>query len=235
MLAKMQGKLPFGHFENLIRSRFLQAFTQRVQKKLALEEVLAVEHFDQIVGTVKVLSMKKDEDQEEGEARSGLDRPNIALKLGRLLMSTSQIVLSEALKSKDNKSIDDCQKFQELIHMNWGILVGKPAYRGLKRLEVTRKRVIPDPSDILKFEEKSTEILKRAIREFQEKGSQTNFVRLSEITLARIIFFNKRRVGEASKLTLEQFKNRVRSCPCEVENRSKAEHVLLNRLANLII
>lgn len=138
--------------------------------------------------------------------------PSVGIKIGHTLRKCCQIVKGQAIETSDKELAEDARQFEDLCEMDWTEEITHSAKRQLyerKRNAVKRLPLSEDTKKIVDF-------LKKEIAE-KKKNLSTNidnisvvWRNLSELVLAYLIIFNRRRQGEVSKVQLQEFKNAKR-------------------------
>jgi hypothetical protein len=130
--------------------------------------------------------------------------PSLALKMGHLLKKAAQIVKGKAVEIEDPETERKANGFLHLYETRWASEVSSHALRTLNNSKRNKKAVLPNSQEIAQF----SRFLKNAQETQFEKlkaGDIGAYQELQEIVLAKLICFNRRRQGEVSKMTLEDF------------------------------
>jgi len=151
------------------------------------------EHFDNVISSVHCLTGKG----------KNITTPSRALKIGQGLKKCCQILLGQSLRERDPALKQNVQEFLTLLNNEWSEKVSSHALRTIHTKKFNKPTDIPLTEDLVQLVKKIQEEMLTLTK--QDELDPTNFRRLSELTLARIILFNKRRTGEASRMTVEAF------------------------------
>jgi hypothetical protein len=153
------------------------------------------ELFDKVISAVHLLTGKGDE----------IKIPSLALKMGYGLKKCAQILVGESLRQRDTTARENAQGFLQLMETEWSEKVSKHALQIMAEKKYNKPEDLPLTEDLVKLVIAIREEMEQLLR--LERLDQNNFRRLSELTLARIILFNKRRTGEASSLTVKAYQD----------------------------
>ena len=156
-------------------------------------EFFKPEHFDEVVSAVHALT---------GKGKS-LKTPSLALKFGHGLNKCASIVIGQSLRKRDQASKNAAQDFLQLMHSEWSEKVSRHALETLHTIKFNKPVDLPLTEDLVKMVTKIRSEIESLV--VQEDLDEKDFRRLAELTLCRIILFNKRRSGESSEVTVKAF------------------------------
>lgn len=219
-----------GNQENLIREkvrtmarlfRKVQESTPEIQQ---FSDCFRGKYFDDVIDGVHYRTGKGDD----------IKTPSQALKIGHSLKKCCHILIGDALRKNDHARKEEVRSFLELIENEWSEKVSKHALETMENRKFNKPFSIPLTEDVVAL----ATTIKDGISELLAKKiiNEELHKRLMELTLARIIIFNKKRSGEASRLTLEQYQKAMLSKETSQVNDellsslSEAEKVLAKRL-----
>ena len=136
--------------------------------------------------------------------------PSLALKLGHSLKKCALIIKAEGLKSGDENAVNQSTKFHELCEMKWTEDVSVHAHRTLTENKRNKPKRLPLAEDILRLTSylKETSEEQRKILKEEASDSFTAWKSLNELTLTQVMLFNRRRQGEMSKMSVDDFNSR---------------------------
>lgn len=109
----------------------------------------------------------------------------------------------EEATPKKNKSL---MSFLALLDLEWSVRISSNALATLHTRPKTATELLPITSDLVKLSNYLDENIKEIIS--NEHITPEMWVKLASMTLSRVILFNKRRSGEAAKMTVEQYRLR---------------------------
>jgi len=134
--------------------------------------------------------------------------PSLALKIGHSIKKCALIVKGDAIESGLKQKAEQAEQFLQLCEMKWRERVSTHAHRTLQQGKRNKPVVLPTNADVVKM---SSFIHDTGDRELQSlkaaRGKQIRapWKKLNEVTLCHLIMFNRRRQGEVSKMTVEDF------------------------------
>ncbi len=140
--------------------------------------------------------------------------PSLALKLGGSVQKCLKLLISKALQTSNKELQDRAEALSKLFDYNWTEEVSSNALRTLNEgKRNARKGILPLANDVKLLSEylrnEAATVSKRLQNEEYSENARKDWVHLSEISLAQTILFNRRRAGEVSKMTTEDFKKRA--------------------------
>ena len=167
------------------------------------------------------------------------ETPSLAKKLGYSLKACAAIRHCEAIEDQDHGRRDELVDFIALYDMLWQREIIQPAEKTLTEMKRNTYPVMPTQNDILKLNDymraeaaKHVAFLETGHLEMngdekqQQKLIKDTCVSLSEVTLAQVICFNRRRSGEVSKMEIDDFNKKSRVSREEMLHLTKLEKVL---------
>lgn len=135
--------------------------------------------------------------------------PSLALKLGHSLKKCSKIIKGNALQSGDEGLLKKSVSFGELYEMTWCEEVSTHALRTLGEKKRNKVKLIPLTKDCQALSSHLKEFGKTAYQVLELcKSNKEAWCDLCAVSLTQVILFNRRRQGEASKMTLEDFEGK---------------------------
>jgi hypothetical protein len=146
----------------------------------------------------------------------------VALKLGHDLKKCSRLVESWATMKKptDKESIEDAKYFEQLCNSEWSDEISSKALKTVAVRRRNKVKLLPLSEDVTKLlhkylQSEITESMNLLETNCNIDGQQTEIEkywrRLASATLAQIITFNRRRSGEVSRMTVNDFHQRTKS------------------------
>ncbi|XP_041825546.1 uncharacterized protein LOC121629815 [Melanotaenia boesemani] len=115
--------------------------------------------------------------------------------------------IGHCLMTCDGKAEKKAKKFKELLDTSWSTYVSTNAHSTIEQRKWGKEDSVPLTEDIVTLQNYLRKAENEAMAELRERVSTTAYKKLSESLLAQIIVFNKKREGEASRLTLETYLN----------------------------
>jgi len=146
-------------------------------------------YFDVVIDAVHMLTGKGDD----------IKTPSHALKMGHSLKKFCHILIGEALRKNDSARKDGVHCFLELIENEWSEKVSKHALETMAKRKFNKPMGIPLTEDVVKLSTHIKDNLEQLLK--SNITNEDKHHRLMELTLARIVIFNKKRSGEPSNIT----------------------------------
>ncbi|XP_054869079.1 uncharacterized protein LOC129349540 [Amphiprion ocellaris] len=132
-------------------------------------------------------------------------KPSTAVKIGFSLKGATEAWIGHCLMRSDVKTEKKAKKFKELLENSWSTYVSTNAHSTIEQRRWDKEDNVPLTEDVVTLQNYLRKAEDEAKAELREHVSTTAYRKLSESLLAQIIVFNKKREGEASRLTLETY------------------------------
>ena len=175
-----------------------------------LSAFLTPEKFDAIVEAVRSICDFDIETNKYGV-------PSLALKLGHSLKKCALMQKASFIREGvDQKGIDE---FIKLLEMEWTDQVSRQAHSTLSEEKWNRNDLLPLTEDLLLLQKKLAAELEAGAQRLREEPTKEHHRALSDVTLARVLLFNRRRQGEMGQLTTEAFE-RAQQVPVQPDVES---------------
>ena len=206
-LYEMGGEESFSQISNKLRnvSRLLIKFRETNDVSITTAGLIDPSHWDAIIAAVKSLVK-----------RGGIENvgiPSLLLRLGRSLEALASAKRMLGIKTKNDNIVNDARKCLELHAEEWGTY-SKHALATIQAKNDRKPELLPLTKDIQNLRSFLVTEINRIIDQLENRGkegqchvSQSEFSYLQKLCLVRLITFNARRGGEASKIKLEQWIN----------------------------
>ena len=201
-------------------ARFLIAVRkQDDMKNKTLDDCISTENFRKCVKAVNELA-----EFDENTATYG--KPTLALKLGQALAKVAQIVKRNAIEVRNDDRIHSAELFAELCKSEWSDTIACQALGTLRERKRNKVNMLPLSADVQKLNQflvhsSSASMSKLQDCELTSAEIEREWRTLAEATMAHVIVFNRRRQGEVSKVTIEDY-NKKRT----VDDRSDSVDAL---------
>lgn len=180
-----------------------------------LSDYIKPDKFDKVVEAVKKTSGFPTTNEEVGVLT-----PSLALKLGYSLQKCALIIRGEALRDKDNALLEDVENFKKLMESEWEFRISHHSLATLSERKYNKVNVLPLAEDIDKLRRYIDEKVTKTSSDLKkDPKSSERWAFLAKLLLARLVMLNKRRGGEASKLTLKSYNSRpdwTQACNAEI-------------------
>jgi hypothetical protein len=134
--------------------------------------------------------------------------PSLPLKIGHSLSKCAHICRAEALIEGNNDNLQEADRFLSLYDSEWEHRISSRALSVLHTAKFNKPKYVPLAEDVkLLFEYLQHEANVYAKHIDKKTDVENNYCNLVEITLALLILFNRKRSGEAQRMTVKDFKD----------------------------
>ena len=164
-----------------------------------LADVCAPSWYKLVVSAAKKVS-------EFSPGKNEYGKPSTAVKIGFCLKGAVEVLIGEALMNDDDLAEKKAKKFLELLEKDWKNHVAVSAHQTMQEKRWNKQDDIPLTKDVVALRDHLRKIEDKAKEELTKELSLTAYKTLNETVLAQVIIFNKRREGEASRLSLHIYK-----------------------------
>lgn len=168
-----------------------------------LSDFIKPEKFDVVVSAVKNLS--------KFQVQEGVQRvatPSLSLKVGHSLKKCVSILRGQAFRRKDKDLQEDVDNFEKLLDSEWSHRVSHHSLSTLSASKFNKVEILPLADDLEKLRRSILSKISSSTQILAEQPQLEAWSQLAQATLARLVMFNKRRGGEASKMLLESYHQR---------------------------
>ena len=166
-----------------------------------LKDFLKPKHFDSLVEAARDLAMK-----EETEDSIVLKKYSVALKCGPSLNKCCVVLKGIARRNSDDQGEKEAKRLQNLIEDEWSSKVTSVALRSRKEKKRNEVILLPTPADLMKLKTHLDNEIKVAYETLKAQNDNSEcYQKLQKAILCRMIMFNRRRSGEASKIRLKDY------------------------------
>lgn len=184
------------------------------QENGQLKDFITPAGFQLIVDATKQVAGYDDETCE-------FQTPTLAVKIGHTIKLCADILEAQAIEQNDEVLETAAKGYLKLHTLRWQEEISAHAYRSLYRKKKGKVKRIPlskDVATLAKYlKDKAEDALER-LQKSEEITDKETWIELAELTLTQIILFNRRRQGEASKMTLDDFRNQQHTQDSDVVN-----------------
>ncbi|KAK9688430.1 hypothetical protein QE152_g35338 [Popillia japonica] len=172
----------------------------------SLSNCLQPQYFDVIVQATKTLCVTNI----NFAKRTEFQIPSLALKVGHSLKKCISYERGNALRSGNIKRNRELESFLSLMDMEWNIRISSNALNTLHVRKFNCTQLLPITSDLIKLNNYLEAEIKKYKAEIEKmyQPSPSCWSRFATVLLSKIVVFNKRRSGETSRMTLEQYSMR---------------------------
>lgn len=163
---------------------------------MSIEDCMKKENWDLLILSVKEVSEFNPETKSFGI-------PSLALKLGHSLKTCAEDMYFKALKDGDTVKQEVANTFLEMYKIRWSKEISKKALTTLNIIKYNRPKLLPLVEDVAKLNNFITEKCQSVL---SDSNSSDVYREFCQLCLTQIIVFNRKRSGEAERMTVSQFK-----------------------------
>ncbi|KAA0721564.1 hypothetical protein E1301_Tti019440 [Triplophysa tibetana] len=178
--------------------RFLQTL-RRISPIMSLEDSIKPRNFMTVIKAVQ-------ETAGFDTNTNSYKTPSLALKIGHSLLKVSYIVRCHALMGGNEDLIKSSEAFQKLYQAKWSEYISHCALTTISDSKYNKPDNLPLTEDIKKLHQhldNSAELATAALKK--------DYSSLARTIVTKIVIFNRRRIGEVSKMKLMNFLQRDHS------------------------
>lgn len=157
--------------------------------------------FDLIIQATKLLCVT----QAGTYQRPEFSIPSLALKIGHGIRKCAGYLRGTALRRQNSGEDNSIQSFLHLMDLEWSTRISSNALSTLHNRKLNSEELLPLTTDLMKLNKHINTSISSLVQEVKHACNQQAWNKLACLVLSRIILFNKRRSGEASKLTINQY------------------------------
>ncbi|MEQ2222974.1 hypothetical protein ILYODFUR_032022 [Ilyodon furcidens] len=139
------------------------------------------------------------------ECTSEYRKPSTAVKIGFSLKGATEAWIGHCLMTSDVLAEKKAKKFKALLDTSWSSYISTNAHSTMEQRKWNKEDCVPLTEDVIALQNYLRKVEDDATEELKKNPSTTAYKLLSESLLAQIIVFNKKREGEASRLTMETY------------------------------
>lgn len=137
--------------------------------------------------------------------------PSLALKLGHSLAKVAGIVQCNAIIANRQAVAESVKQFATLHEKKWTESISSAALATLQQAKWNKPQVLPFTQDVSLLHKFLAAESAKSLKNLEEKPNSTTSGKLAQVTLTRVVLFNRRRQGEVSKMELQAFTSRNRT------------------------
>lgn len=145
--------------------------------------------------------------------------PSIARKIGADIRKCAEILRSQHILANNNDGINSLNNFLSYFDVSWTEDVAVHALRTEEERHWNKLKLIPLIEDIKKFNSYLRENIMKLKSQLIENPSNSVWTSLAKLTLAHVLIFNRKRVGEAQRLYTETL-DKATSAPMDEDVKS---------------
>lgn len=168
---------------------------------VTLEDAIKPSNFMNMVEAVKLTAGYN-------ENSHSYKTPSLALKIGHSLLKVSEILQCNALIAENTDLAYSTETFQKLYRAKWSEYISHTALCTISDAKYNKKTKLAHTEDIMKLSHYILENVRTACKALSTDPCERNYSSLAKLALTQIILFNRRRVGEVSKIPMKNVLDR---------------------------
>lgn len=165
--------------------------------KSVLDLMKGSKFWDLLIAAVKIVAQYNEERHQFGI-------PSLARKLGHSMKGIAEMEYFESLKNGDIENRSVAQTFLEMYALKWTKAIGSIAYSSLEENKYNKPQLLPLVEDVTQLN-KYLNMEARSLCDNIKDNPQEYYPALAKVCLAQVILFNRKRSGEAQRMTVEGF------------------------------
>lgn len=164
--------------------------------------LLQVKHCNVAIEAVRIVSKFDQKTNTYGS-------PTTATVLVTLIKAIGDLLVIERMKQDDQEQENIAQRFLKVFTKDAKLKINKSAYLAIETAKLDRDEDIPSTDDVGRFADYLERLRNKCYAELSQQFSYDKWKKLSELTLASILVFNRKRVGESDRIPLKAFEKRI--------------------------
>lgn len=221
-------------------SRLLIAYRDVVNNpKICFKDILRTKNFDNILAAARNISGY---DPQEKSFKS----PSLAMHLGSYLKDVSDelthLILKESpgfacgSSEESGRWLQEIERFKQLVKSRWNIEISGLANKDLQEKRWNKPLLIPLVSDIKIFREEAIKMAQNCCNEFKNNMDDIrSYKLLVQCSLALLILFNRRRIGDVQYLKIRNYMKENKSNLTDFESAlTESEKILTMQYKRIV-
>ena len=171
----------------------------------SLSDFIDGKYFDAVIEAVEKISGA----HYDGQGHRVFQKPSIVAMIGNMLMKCCGLKKGLAARVKEGDVMSkEVDSFITLFRADWSDCMSCPATASQKASYYNKPDILPTTDDLLKLKQYTERRLDELTNQLAVEPCHVVWRMLSEVVLACLLVFNKRRASEPAKMLLSQFVNR---------------------------
>lgn len=175
-------------------ARLVQKAEEIDESVNSLEKLLIPEKFDLLLDCTKKL-MKESKDE---------SAPSIGRRIVYTIKKAVNVLRGRYIRRRDSVN-ENVSSTLVLIDNEWNTRVSSKAAALLQERQRNRPNILPLTEDLIKLTEYIVEKITRLISDIKDNFTMETWFALAKFVLVRIVVFNRKRTGEASRMLVNDF------------------------------
>ena len=157
--------------------------------------------------------------------------PGLALKMGHNLGQCATVLKEKSIRLNDKIRRQEIKQFEELLDTEWISEISSHALETLSEKKYNKIEELPLVRDVKKMSDYIFTQLKIRLDDLNKKISSA-YGDIAKFTLAFIILLNRKRSGEAQRMTLDNYKksSKIKSNEDITKSMTVVEKSMLTRI-----
>ncbi|XP_020362082.1 uncharacterized protein LOC109908065 isoform X1 [Oncorhynchus kisutch] len=140
--------------------------------------------------------------------KNTLKTPSLALKLGHNLQKVADIVSCEARVSGNKKKAQKVEDFKHIYKTCWREYISCHAHKTFEENKFNAPLILTFAEDVKKLHIHLQEKQKTCYSQLSKEPNRKTWAQLAKVTLSQMTVFNRKRLGDASLMTVASFVSR---------------------------
>lgn len=157
-----------------------------------LEDSMRASNWESLVEAVKNLADFDKETQTFGI-------PSLALKIGFSMKKCAEDLLFFSIRNENEQQKQIADTFLQLYSCDWKTSISAKALNSLSQRKFNKTQLLPLVEDVVKM----NSYLNKRAEEIKKNWTEESYAEFAKICLAQVILFNRKRSGEAERMTVK--------------------------------
>lgn len=131
-------------------------------------------------------------------------KPTLATNLGHRMQRCAELEHFSSLKAGDKDKSNVTETFLQMYRLGWSKEISSKAHASLQEQKYNKPHRLPLVEDVVRFN-KALESRAANLCTAIEDNPEVHYPELARVSLAQIILFNRKRSGEAQRMTIKNF------------------------------
>ncbi|XP_062599195.1 uncharacterized protein LOC134260661 [Saccostrea cucullata] len=186
--------------------RLLMQFKEDHTEITSLKSALNPANWDKLILAIKTLAGHDEKD-------NSYQTPSLPLKLGHSLSKCAKILKSNAIIEENEADRKIADNFLILYQSDWEERISSQALATLHNEKFNKPMYVPLAEDVVLLNKYLSTAAMTLKERLDDKIEEAVYSELAEVCLAQVILFNRKRSGEAQRLTLTQYNEGLTNKP----------------------
>jgi hypothetical protein len=161
-----------------------------------LEDALKASNWDHLIKAVKDVS-------EFDSATHVFGIPSLPLKIGFSLKRCAEDLLFLSMKCEDKDMNELASNFLKMYSCDWKTSIASKALASLAKAKYNKTQLLPLVEDVVKM----NNFISDRAEKVRNSWTVNSYAEFAKLCLAQVILFNRKRSGEAQRMTVECYQS----------------------------